>query len=90
MCVCSNGSNQFDIMDALSVMSFLLGLENLQENRQQSAQNDVNAANDKQAKQILSEIGKRLDFQDAMLREIMEAVKAGNGHGDSERNNNYG
>lgn len=74
MCSCGNSGKQFDIIDALSVMSFLLGLENLQENRQQSAQNDVNAANDKQAKQILSKIGKRLDQQDAMLKEILEVI----------------
>lgn len=74
MCTCGNNGNQFTAMDVLSVMSFLLGLENLQENRQQSAQNDVNAANDKQAKRILSEIGKRLDEQDAMLKKILEAV----------------
>ena len=75
MCACNSSGNQFDIMDALSVLSFLLGLENLQENRQQSAQNDVNAANDKQAKQILDELGKRLDQQDAVLREILEVIK---------------
>lgn len=75
---CDNCGNQFDAMDLLSVMSFLLGLENLQENRQQSAQNDVTAANDKQAKQILSEIGKRLDEQDAMLKEILEVTKREN------------
>lgn len=70
------GNNrQFDVIDALSIMSFLIGLENLQENREQSAQNDVNSANDKQAKQILSEIGKRLDQQDAMLNKILEVVK---------------
>ena len=33
MFYCDNGG-QFDVMDMLSVMSFLLGLENLQENRQ--------------------------------------------------------
>ena len=69
---------QFDVMDMLSVMSFLLGLENLQENRQQSAQNDVNAANDKQAKRILFEIGKRLDKQDGMLKEILEEINRKN------------
>jgi hypothetical protein len=36
---------QFTALDALSVASFLLGLENLQENRAQSAHNDVQAAN---------------------------------------------
>lgn len=74
---CGNGG-QFDVMDMLSVMSFLLGLENLQENRQQSAQNDVKAANEKQAKQILSEIGERLDKQDAMLNEILEKINREN------------
>lgn len=62
------------MMDVLSVMSFLLGLENLQENRAQSAQNDVNAANDRQAKQILDEIGRRLDAQDAMLEKFLEKI----------------
>lgn len=65
----SNG--QFDALDIISVASLLLGVENLYENRQQSAQNDVNAANDKQASFLLEEIGKRLDRQDKMLAEIM-------------------
>lgn len=66
---------QFDIIDAISVASFLLGLENLQENRDQSAQNDVNAANDKQASFLLSEIGKRLDKQDATLERILDKLE---------------
>lgn len=70
-----NQNGQLNAIDLLSVASFMLGLENLQENRQQSAQNDVNAANDKQAKQILAEIGRRLDAQDAVLKEILEVIK---------------
>lgn len=65
---------QFDALDILGVMSFLLGLENLYENRQQSAQNDVGAANDKQASFLLSEIGKRLDRQDRALDAIKEQL----------------
>lgn len=61
--------------DVLGVASFMLGLENLQENRQQSAQNDVNAANDKQASYLLSEIGKRLDRQDRTLEAILEKLE---------------
>lgn len=61
--------------DVLGVASFMLGLENLQENRQQSAQNDVNAANDKQASYLLSEIGKRLDRQDRTLESILEKLE---------------
>ena len=67
-------NGQFDIIDAISVASFLLGLENLQENRDQSAQNDVNAANDKQASYLLEEIGKRLDSQDRTLEAIMHKL----------------
>lgn len=59
----------------LGVASFLLGLENLYENRQQSAQNDVGAANDKQASFLLSEIGKRLDMQDRALEAILEKLE---------------
>ena len=61
--------------DVLGVASFMLGLENLQENRQQSAANDVNAANDKQASYLLSEIGKRLDRQDRTLEAILEKLE---------------
>lgn len=66
---------QFDALDAISVASFLLGVENLNENRQQSAQNDVNAANNKQASYLLSEIGKRLDRQDRTLEAILEKLE---------------
>lgn len=61
--------------DVLGVASFMLGLENLSENRQQSAQNDVNAANDKQASYLLSEIGKRLDMQDRTLEAILKKLE---------------
>lgn len=66
---------QFDFIDAISVASFLLGVENLSENRQQSAANDVNAANDKQASYLLSEIGKRLDRQDRTLEAILDKLE---------------
>ena len=69
----SNG--QFDAIDALGIASFLLGWENLMENRQQSAQNDVGAANDKQASYLLEEIGKRLDSQDRTLETIMNKLE---------------
>lgn len=68
-------NRQFDAIDAISVASFFLGLQNLNENRQQSAQNDVGAANDKQASYLLSEIGKRLDRQDRTLEAILEKLE---------------
>lgn len=36
----------------LNIFSILLGYENLMENRQQSADNDVNMANQKQARRL--------------------------------------
>lgn len=66
---------QFDALDIISVLSFLLGYENLLENRQQSAHNDVSAANDKQAQFLLEELGRKFEEQNAMLREILEVLK---------------
>lgn len=58
----------------MTVASFLLGYENLIENRQQSAHNDVSAANDKQAQYLLEELGRKFDEQNAILKKILEAV----------------
>lgn len=66
---------QFDLLDVLTVFSALLGWENLIENRAQSAQNDVSAANDKQAKYLIEELGRRFEEQNEMLQEILKAVK---------------
>lgn len=66
---------QFDALDIISVLSFLLGYENLLENRQQSTHNDVSAANDKQAQFLIEELGRKFEEQNAMLREILEVVK---------------
>ena len=70
----SSQDKEFSALDALAVLSFLLGYENLMENREQSRQNDVSAANDKQAKYLLEELGKKFDDQNTMLRKILEAL----------------
>lgn len=72
---------QFDALDMLSLLSFFLGYENLLENRQQSAQNDVSAANEKQAKFLLEELGRNFEELKVMLREILEVVR----HEDANR-----
>lgn len=66
---------QFDAIDIISVLSFLLGYENLLENRQQSAHNDVSTANNKQAQFLLEELGRKFEEQNSMLREILEVLK---------------
>ena len=66
---------QFDVLDILNVLSFMLGIENLQENRTQSAHNDVQAANQKQAEYLLGEINKRFEEQNKILWEILERME---------------
>lgn len=65
---------QFDALDVVSVLSFYLGYKNLMENREQSAHNDVSAANDKQAQFLLEELGRKFEEQNQMLREILEVL----------------
>ena len=67
---------QFDALDVVSIMSFLLGYENLMENRQQTAHNDVSAANDKQAQYLLRELGRKFDEQNDMLEKILEVLQS--------------
>ena len=69
---------KIDALDIVSILSFLIGVENLQENRQQSAHNDVSAANDKQAQFLLAELSKKFDEQNAMLGKIMEVLNIEN------------
>lgn len=73
-----NTQRQFDVIDPISVLSFLLGYENLMENRSQSAQNDVQVANDKQASYLLEEMSKRFDSLQAALDKILEVLTNGN------------
>ena len=62
-------------IDALGLLSILLGYENLIENRTQSAQNDVQSANDKQAQYLLSEIDRKFNEQNEMLKKIIKELE---------------
>ena len=75
-------NNGLEFADALAILSLYLGVRNLSENESQSdaqlkilRQNDVNAANDRQAAYLLEELGQKFDEQNAMLKEILEAVR---------------
>lgn len=63
----ANNNNSDMAGNLLDLISILVGLENLMENRQQSADNDVNSANQKQAREILDDLHKQFDKQNAML-----------------------
>lgn len=51
----------------LNLISILLGYENLMENRQQSAENNISKSNQEQAKQILDDLHEQFNEQNAML-----------------------
>lgn len=66
----------------LDVISIMLGYQNLVENRQQSAHNDVEKNNQKQAKMILDDLhakfeeqNKTLEKQNHLLQEILNRLK---------------
>lgn len=75
-------NNGLEFADALAILSLYLGVLNLSENESQSdaqlkilRQNDVCAANDRQAAYLLEELGRKFDEQNSMLKQILEAVK---------------
>lgn len=68
-------NNQFEAIDILSILSFIISIQNLCENREQSAHNDVQTANDKQEQHLLKEIKTLFDEQNEMLSEILTLLK---------------
>ena len=70
-----------ELINLINILSFMVDLENMQENRLQAAQNDVQAANDKQAEYLLNKINdkfaeqnKLLDSHTKMLKEILDKL----------------
>lgn len=74
--------DRLEFADWLGLISLYLAVRNLSENESQSDQQlkilrriDISAANDKQAAYLLEELGRKFDEQNAMLKQILEAVK---------------
>lgn len=66
----------WNALNLLNIYSIYLAQENLIENRQQSAQNDVQSANDRQAEYLLSELNKKFDEQNAILKDILNRLES--------------
>lgn len=58
------------LLAAAQLLSLYLGYENLLENRAQTAANDVNEANNKQADLLLREINGQFSEQNEILKDI--------------------
>lgn len=72
----TNNQNQSNYDDIIGIVSLLIGLQNLQENREQSRQNDVQSANDKQAEYLLNEINRRFEEQNETLKQHTKILQA--------------
>ena len=58
-----------DLINLINVLSFVIGYSNFQENRAQSAHNDVQASNLAKAEYLLNGINRRFDEQNKFLEE---------------------
>ena len=64
-----------ELINLINILSFMVGVENLNENRIQSAHNDVQTANDKQAEYLLNEINRRFDEQNKILARLVDLLE---------------
>ena len=69
-------------LDILGIIGIMLGYSNLIENRQQSAQNDIEKHNHIQAKRILNDLHRHFErqndllyYQNHLLHEILNRLK---------------
>lgn len=69
-----NNQNQNNLVNAVDILALLIGIQNLMENRQQTEQNDVHAANDQQAHFLLDELNKKFEEQNKMLKKIIDLL----------------
>lgn len=70
-------NNNYDnnaLLNAINVLSMVIGLKNLEENREQSRHNDVKAANDQQAEYLLQDIHLQFEKQNDILEKQNEIL----------------
>ena len=85
--------NDNSFLDMLNAISVIIGMQNLKENREQSAHNDVQIANAEQARYLLAEIALQfkeqneiLSKQTNMLQEILNILKGRENNEQSDQN----
>lgn len=66
-----------DMLDTLTLVSFLVGVANYNENLTQSDKDDIMRHLDQQTMDILTRVETALEDQNKMLREILERLKSG-------------
>lgn len=74
--------NNGRVGDFLDILSIWIGYENLIENREQSAQNDISKHNQIQAKVILDDLHAKFDEQNKLLTKILKLLEKENKEND--------
>ena len=70
-----------DLLDALTLVSFLVGVANYQENLTQSDKDDILRKLDTQTREILQNIQDELEKQSCLLRMILAKLEGGKDNG---------
>ena len=77
-----------NFIDALSVVSFIVGIMNYEENLSQSDKDDIIHKSSEDAQRILEQLEKDIDEQNGMLREIIARLDRLEANNDLRRSNN--
>lgn len=74
-------NKSFGFLDMINILSFWIAVMNLEQNIEQSKEQDINKANEKQQKEILDNIHKQFEKQNQLLyfleKKIDELSKGG-------------
>jgi enamine deaminase RidA (YjgF/YER057c/UK114 family) len=70
-----NSNGQYDLLDILNILSFVIGILNYNENLTQGDKQEIMQTFDKQAQQILSEIHQHLEQQDMKIDRILKQLE---------------
>ena len=62
-------------LDLVNIISLVIGMQNLQENREQSAHNNIHIENDIQAKYLLAELNSKFEEQNKLLYKIIDLLE---------------
>ena len=68
-----------DVLDALAIASFIIGVANYKENLTQNDKADIMNHLDKQTSDILGKVQKSLEEQNKMLEEILNRINIDDG-----------
>lgn len=70
-----NAENKsFDFLDLINILSFWIAVMNLEQNIEQSKEQDINKANEKQQKEILDNIHEQFEQQNELIYSIEKKI----------------